>query len=57
MSRRNGVVPHDSDAAHAHFLDAAETCFERYGVAKTTMEDIAKMAGVSRPTVYRTLAR
>ena len=53
MPRRNGVVPNDSEAAQAHFLDAAEACFERYGVAKTTMEDIAKMAGVSRPTVYR----
>jgi AcrR family transcriptional regulator len=46
-------VPHGSEAAQAHFLDAAEACFERYGVVKTTMEDIAKMAGVSRPTVYR----
>ena len=56
MPRRNGVVPNDSEAAQAHFLDAAEACFERYGVAKTTMEDIAKMAGVSRPTVYRHFA-
>ncbi len=34
-------------------MDAAENCFEKYGIAKTTMDDIAKMAGVSRPTVYR----
>lgn len=34
-------------------MDAAEACFEKYGIAKTTMDDIAKMAGVSRPTVYR----
>ncbi len=27
--------------------------FQRYGVSKTTMDDIAKEAGVSRPTVYR----
>lgn len=53
MSRRQGVVPQEAEAAQAHFIDAAEACFERYGVAKTTMEDIAKMAGVSRPTVYR----
>jgi AcrR family transcriptional regulator len=32
---------------------AAESCFERYGIAKTTMEDVAKAAGVSRWTVYR----
>jgi AcrR family transcriptional regulator len=56
MSRRNGVVPHDSEAARAHFIIAAEACFERYGVGKTTMEDIARMAGVSRPTVYRHFA-
>ena len=53
MPRRSGAVPVDADAAHEHFLDAAEACFERYGVNKTTMEDIAKIAGVSRPTVYR----
>jgi AcrR family transcriptional regulator len=46
-------VPQGSEAAQTHFIDAAEACFERYGVTKTTMEDIAKMAGVSRPTVYR----
>ena len=56
MSRRQGVVPQGSDAAQVHFIDAAEACFERYGVVKTTMEDIAKMAGVSRPTVYRHFA-
>lgn len=56
MARRNGVVPHDTEAAQEHFITAAEACFERYGVAKTTMEDIAKMAGVSRPTVYRHFA-
>ena len=34
-------------------MDGAEACFEKYGIGKTTMDDIAKMAGVSRPTVYR----
>jgi AcrR family transcriptional regulator len=34
-------------------MDAAEACFDKYGISKTTMDDIAKMAGVSRPTVYR----
>jgi len=34
-------------------MDAAEACFDKYGIAKTTMDDIAKEAGVSRPTVYR----
>lgn len=56
MSRRSGVVPPNSAEAQDHFIAAAEACFERYGVVKTTMEDIAKMAGVSRPTVYRHFA-
>lgn len=34
-------------------LAAALRVFERYGVRKTTLEDIAKEAGVSRSTVYR----
>src|SRR5688500_19631123 len=52
--RRNGTaLPADPDYAREHFLTAAEACFDRYGVSKTTMDDIAKMAGVSRPTVYR----
>jgi len=33
--------------------DAALACFSRWGVAKTTLEDIAREAGVSRATVYR----
>lgn len=34
-------------------VDGARTCFERFGIEKTTIEDIAKAAGVSRPTVYK----
>jgi AcrR family transcriptional regulator len=32
---------------------AAERCFAQYGVAKTTVEDVAAVAGTSRATVYR----
>jgi AcrR family transcriptional regulator len=32
---------------------AAQVCVERYGIQKTTMDDIAREAGVSRPTLYR----
>lgn len=37
-------------------LDAAERCLEVQGLAGTTMEDIARNAGVSRATVYRYFA-
>lgn len=34
-------------------LDAAEESFARFGLAKTTMDDVARHAGMSRATVYR----
>ncbi|MER6632363.1 helix-turn-helix domain-containing protein [Streptomyces sp. NPDC000987] len=34
-------------------LDAAYTCFTRHGVRRTTMDDIARAAGMSRPAVYQ----
>jgi AcrR family transcriptional regulator len=34
-------------------LDAAGECVSRWGVTKTTLDDIAKQAGCSRATVYR----
>lgn len=37
-------------------LDAAEFCFDQIGPAATTMDDIARQAGVSRATLYRTFA-
>ena len=34
-------------------LDAAEVCLARFGPQKTSMEDVARTAGMSRATVYR----
>lgn len=34
-------------------LDAAYACFTRHGVRRTTMDDIAREAGISRPGVYQ----
>ncbi len=34
-------------------LDAAAECVLAYGVERTTMTEIARRAGVSRPTIYR----
>ncbi len=40
------------DARTEHIIEAAQRRFARYGVAKTTMSDIATEAGVARQTVY-----
>ena len=37
-------------------IDAAEACFERYGVSRTTMSHVAEEAGVSRTTLYKRFA-
>src|SRR3954465_4504351 len=34
-------------------VDAALRCIARWGVAKTTLDDVAREAGCSRATVYR----
>jgi AcrR family transcriptional regulator len=34
-------------------VDAALACYSRFGVRKSTLEDIAREAGVSRATIYR----
>jgi AcrR family transcriptional regulator len=39
--------------ARERYLSAAEACYARFGLAKTTVEDVAQAAGVSRATVYR----
>lgn len=46
-------IPGDSLEARQRLIDAAALCFHRFGVAKTTVEDVAETAGVSRATVYR----
>jgi AcrR family transcriptional regulator len=42
-----------ADVRLTKVLDAAYACFIRHGVRKTTMEDIAAAAGMSRPAVYQ----
>lgn len=34
-------------------LEAAYACVARFGIAKTTVEDVVKESGVSRATIYR----
>jgi AcrR family transcriptional regulator len=40
-------------AAEQRIVDAALRCIARWGVAKTTLDDVARDAGCSRATVYR----
>jgi AcrR family transcriptional regulator len=54
MARRNSnALSADVEEARGQILEAAQNTFLHFGLAKTTMEDIAKAAGVSRPTIYR----
>lgn len=46
------VAP-DLGSQEERILDAALRCIARWGVAKTTLDDIAREAGYSRATVYR----
>jgi AcrR family transcriptional regulator len=43
----------DLVAPRERIVLAAERCFAQYGVAKTTVEDVAAVAGSSRASVYR----
>lgn len=46
-------APRSESEARDDILKAAESCFEYFGFRKTTVDDIAKSAGISRTTVYR----
>jgi AcrR family transcriptional regulator len=42
-----------SDATRARLIEGASSCFYRFGVAKTTIDDVAQEVQMSRRTVYR----
>ena len=46
-------APADAEAAKTRLIEAADACIDRFGLAKTTIEDIAAEAKVSRATIYR----
>lgn len=52
-----GVDPNSTadalDAAQMRLVEAALSCVARWGAEKTSLDDVAKSAGVSRATVYR----
>lgn len=55
VSTATAAVPDDpkSKPVRERLLDAAEGCLEQFGPQKTSMEDVARAAGMSRATVYR----
>lgn len=42
-----------ADSPSARVLEATVACLARWGLTKTTLDDVARAAGVSRATVYR----
>jgi AcrR family transcriptional regulator len=47
---------HDADPTSTRVLDAALEQFAEFGLRRTSMEDVARGAGVARITVYRRFA-
>lgn len=48
-----GGLPPDPDESVWPYLDAAVRCIERFGWRRTSVQDVAREAGVERTTVYR----
>jgi AcrR family transcriptional regulator len=42
----------DSNPTRQRIIEAALVCLDRWGLEKTSLHDIAREAGVTRPTVY-----
>lgn len=53
ISRKPKAAAIGATGTADRIVDAAYRCFDRYGVTKATMEDIASTAGVTRATVYK----
>ena len=58
---RDAVVRHlgadDRSSTRVRIVDGALRCLAGSGIAKTTVDDIARASGLSRATVYRTFPR
>ncbi len=48
-----GTAPAGTAPVDTAILDAAAECVLAFGVRRTSLSDVARRAGVSRPTVYR----
>lgn len=49
----DGAAVRGTDDTENAILDAAAECVLAFGVRRTSLSDVARRAGVSRPTVYR----
>lgn len=48
-----GLASNRNPLTKAEVIEAAISCIERFGVAKTSMTDVARVLGVTRQTVHR----
>src|SRR5262245_37824880 len=48
------LTDEEASERRSRILDAARWCFLNFGFSKTSFEDIAKRAGLSRTLLYRT---
>ncbi len=53
MARRGPASAASATGARVRVVDGALACIARQGVARTTLDDVARAAGCSRATVYR----
>lgn len=51
--RASMTVGVESGSTESRVLDAVVACAARWGIDKTTVDDVAREAGVSRATIYR----
>ena len=49
----SGNRPANGHAAQQRICEAAFACFKRLGIGRTTMSDVAREAGITRPTLYK----
>lgn len=52
MRNTSSLFQRDAEIEN-RIIDATVRCFHRFGIHKTSMDDIAKAAKVARPTIYR----